>query len=68
MGGMMLKEVEMCVGLMRLGLEFMVVFADAVKTVVHRNLDADDVQLPAQERINLNYNYQIPFPYPGILP
>ncbi|KMT00553.1 hypothetical protein BVRB_9g218520 [Beta vulgaris subsp. vulgaris] len=68
MGGMILKEVEMCVELMKLGLEFVVVVADAVKTVVHRNLDADDVQLPAQERINLNYDYQVPFPYPGILP
>lgn len=64
----MIKEVEMCLSLVRLGLEFVVVFAQAVKTVVHRGLDADDEHLNPSNRRNLNYNYQVPFPYPGVLP
>ncbi|KAL2927568.1 tRNA-guanine(15) transglycosylase [Bienertia sinuspersici] len=75
MGGMVLQEVKMCVGLVKLGLEFVVVFAQAVKTVIHRSFDAeededDDEHLNSNSRRNNvnNYNYQIPFPYPAILP
>ncbi|KNA08495.1 hypothetical protein SOVF_162080 [Spinacia oleracea] len=68
MGGMVIKEVEMCLSLVRLGLEFVVVFAEAVKTVMHRSLDADDERMSARNRQILNYNYQVPFPYPGLLP
>ncbi|KMT05566.1 hypothetical protein BVRB_7g168120 [Beta vulgaris subsp. vulgaris] len=60
MGGIMLKELEMCVDMVRLGLEFVVLFTQAVKTVVHQSLDANDN--------NLDYDYQVPFPYPGLLP
>uniref|UniRef100_A0A803LE14 Uncharacterized protein n=1 Tax=Chenopodium quinoa TaxID=63459 RepID=A0A803LE14_CHEQI len=68
MGGMVIKEVEMCLSLVRLGVEFVVAFAHAVKTVVHRSLDADGEALTDRNRRTLNYNYQVPFPYPGLLP
>ena len=68
MGGMVIKELEMCIGLVRLGLEFVVVFAEAVKTAMHRSLDADNAEIHPHTRNQLNYNYQVPFPYPGLLP
>ncbi|CAO2813482.1 unnamed protein product [Amaranthus hypochondriacus] len=63
MGGMVVKELEMCIGLVRLGFEFVVVFAQAVKTVMHRSLDVDN----SRDHNQLNYNYQVPFPTPGLI-
>ncbi|KAK9691151.1 hypothetical protein RND81_09G179500 [Saponaria officinalis] len=63
---MVFNKIEICIEMVKLGLELAGVMAQAVKKVMHRNLTPTEEQLAASVAECNLYNYQVPFPYPGL--
>ncbi|KAL9238165.1 hypothetical protein vseg_012629 [Gypsophila vaccaria] len=65
---MVVNKVEICIEMVKLGVELAVVMAQAFNKVMHRNLRPTNEHLAASVAECNIYSCQLPFPYPGLLP